>query len=123
MWFLKILLERIIFASECEIIRNLWIFFKKFWSYGLSAVNYRKIDKFDQFKKKKDQGNFWRSFFLNYIIHVISKVEKLLLPGILDQIELKKKRIYFLLFSTMPDYTAILVCNLFPISYENDFSK
>lgn len=99
-------------------IRNLWIFFKKFWSY----VNYRKIDKFDQFKKKKDQGNFWRSFFLNYIKHVISKVEKLLLPGILDQIELKRRE-YFFLFSTMPDYTAILVCNLFPISYENDFSK
>lgn len=70
--------------------------------------------------KKKNQGNFWRSFFLNYIIHVISKVEKL--PGILDQIELKRRE-YFFLFSTMSDYTAILVCNLFPISYENDFSK
>lgn len=46
----------------------------------------------------------------------------MLLPGILDQIELKRRE-YFFLFSTMSDYTAILVCNLFPISYENDFSK
>lgn len=59
-------------------------------------------------------------------MNVINKVEKLLLPGILDQIELKRRE-YFLLFSTMPDYTAI--CNLIIpyiyiyISYEHDFSK
>lgn len=85
--------------------------------------NYRKIDKFDQFKKKKS-GNFLRSFFLNYIIHVISnfEVEKLLLPGILDQIKLKRRE-HCLLFSTMPDYWYTAICNLFPISYEHDFSK
>lgn len=54
-----------------------------------------RLTNLTNLKKKKDQGNFWRSFFLNYIILVISKVEKLLLPGILDQIELKKREYTF----------------------------
>lgn len=63
------------------------MFFRKFRSYRLSAVNYRKIGKFYQFKKEEEQGHFLRSFFLNYII----------IPGILDQIEIKR-RVYMLSF-------------------------
>lgn len=54
-----------------------------------------RLTNLTNLKKKKIKVIFEGHFFLNYIIHVISKVEKLLLPGILDQIELKKREYTF----------------------------